>query len=100
LNRPVPAYEITGRFRYHLGHIGIVGKTDAYNAHHHTKQNYDLIFHYLRRTKPLCVSRASGDTQQQVVRGIIFFLVFEANPKNGSAGNGSALSLFWLQRVC
>jgi hypothetical protein len=46
------------------------------------------------------VSRASGDTQQQVVRGIIVFTVFEANPKNGSAGNGSAWSLFWFQRLC
>jgi hypothetical protein len=27
------------------------------------------------------VSRASGDTQQQVVRSIIVFPVFEANPK-------------------
>jgi hypothetical protein len=27
------------------------------------------------------VSRDSGDTQEQVVRGIIVFLVFEANPK-------------------
>jgi hypothetical protein len=31
------------------------------------------------------VSRASGDTQQQVVRSIIVFPVSEANPKNGSA---------------
>jgi hypothetical protein len=46
------------------------------------------------------VSRASGDTQEQVVRSIIVFSVFGANPKNGSAGNGSALSLFWFQRLC
>jgi hypothetical protein len=45
------------------------------------------------------VSRASGDTQEQVVRSIIVFRVLVANPKNGSAGNGSAWSLFWFQRL-
>jgi hypothetical protein len=54
----------------------------------------------LVRTPPLCVSRASGDTQEQIVRSIIVFSVFEANPKNGSAGNGSAWSLFWIQLLC
>jgi hypothetical protein len=45
------------------------------------------------------VSRASGDTQQQVVRSIIVFRVLEANPKMVLLGNGSALSLFWINFV-
>jgi hypothetical protein len=44
-----------------------------------------ICFIYFGSNTPLCVSRASGDTQEQVVRGIIVFPVLEANPKNGSA---------------